>query len=211
MLQTLQDNALYANRNKCEFGKSQLAYFGHVVSAQGVEVDSSKVQAMLQWPVPRNLKELQSFLGLTGYYRKFIAGYANISHPLTNQMKKDKHGWTNEATIAFNSLKQALVNALILAMPDFSKCFIVETDASGYGVGAVLLQDSHPITFYSKILGQSSTQVYIRKGTNDDRTDCAQVETLFIGTAFCHENGSAKLKIPNGATRSRTRVSKLGK
>lgn len=68
VLQTLHENALYANRGKCEFGQTQLAYLGHVVSAQGVAVDDSKVEAMLQWPLPRNLKELRSFLGLTGYY-----------------------------------------------------------------------------------------------------------------------------------------------
>lgn len=90
VLKMLQKHSLYANRDKCEFGKTQLAYLGHVVSAKGVAVDGSKVQAMLQWPLPRNLKELRSFLGLTGYYRKFIVGYATIARPLTDQMKKDQ-------------------------------------------------------------------------------------------------------------------------
>lgn len=109
VLQTLQDQGLYANRNKCEFGKTQLAYLGHVMSTKGVAVDGSKVEAMLQWPVPRNLKELLSFLGLTGYYRNFIAKYATIARLLTDQMKKDQYGWTSEATTAFESLKHALV------------------------------------------------------------------------------------------------------
>ena len=134
-------------------GKERVAYLGHVISAAGVEVDSSKIQAVLDWPLPTNLKQLWGFLGLTGYYRKFIKGYAQIAPPLTDQLRKENFGWTDAATSAFSTLKTAMVNAPILAAPNFSLPFVIETDASGHGLGVVLLQSGHPIAYYSKILG----------------------------------------------------------
>lgn len=153
VLQLLAQHQLYVNSKKCEFGAAQVAYLGHKISKSGVEVDFSKVQSMIDWPTPRNVKELRGFLCLTGYYRKFIRGYAKIANPLTNQLKRDKYSWTEQATQAFNTLKQAMIQAPILALPDFEKVFVIETDASGFGVGAVLLQDNHPIAYYSKLLG----------------------------------------------------------
>lgn len=153
VLELLSSHQLYANGGKCEFGQEQLCYLGHVISQEGVSMDMEKVRAMQVWPTPTSLRELRGFLGLTGYYRKFIANYASIARPLIDQLKKDQFGWSTEATAAFEALKRALMEAPILIMPDFTKEFIVETDASGFGVGAVLLQQGHPIAYFSKVLG----------------------------------------------------------
>jgi len=138
VLQLLRKHKLFAKLSKCSFGLTQVEYLGHTVSGQGVAVDASKVQVVLAWPLPTNLKQLRGFLGLTGYYRKFIKGYASIAGPLTNLLKKDNFNWDVDATATFETLKSALTQAPVLAIPDFSKAFVLETDASGIGIDAVL-------------------------------------------------------------------------
>ncbi|WVZ14926.1 hypothetical protein V8G54_012492 [Vigna mungo] len=132
----LEQHQLFAKLSKCSFGLPQVDYLGHTVSGLGVAMDTSKLQAVMDWPGPTSLKQLRGFLGLTGFYRRFIKNYAV----------------TPSAYATFEQLKLAITQAPVLAMPDFSKPFVLETDASGVGIGVVLSQEHHPIAFFSKKL-----------------------------------------------------------
>jgi hypothetical protein len=137
VLQLLRDNNLFIKRSKCFFGKQSVAYLGHIISANGVAMDQTKVTAVETWPRPRTTRALRGFLGLTGYYRKFIAGYGAIAEPLTALLKGAAFAWTRQAEEAFLALKAALMKAPLLRLPDFSKRFYVDCDTSGTGFGAV--------------------------------------------------------------------------
>lgn len=148
--QVLMEGSFFLKLSKCSFGQQQVKYLGHFVSAQGVEPIHAKVQAIQHWPSPNSLKALRSFLGLVGFYRRFICGYASIAAPLTTVLTKDSFVWNQSAQIAFDQLKKAISSAPILLLPDFSIPFVLETYASGIGMGTVLSQKGHPIAFFSK-------------------------------------------------------------
>lgn len=150
VLRTLQQADFRLKASKCIFGQRRIEYLGHFVSRRGVEPDSSKIQAMLHWPPPTTTKALCGFLGLTGFYCRFVKNYAQIAAPLTHLLKKDQFVWTPETQQAFEALKSTMTTTPVLALPDFNIPFTVETDASGSGMGAVLMQRGHPLAFFSK-------------------------------------------------------------
>lgn len=161
----LDEHRFHVKPSKCSFCKSQIAYLGHIVSAGTVAPDPSKIQGVLEWPTPKTIKSLRGFSGLSGFYRRFVRDYASLAHPLTSLLKKNAFEWTSTAQQAFNALKTALATAPVLSLPDFSIPFVVQTDASGQAMGAVLLQGDHPIAYFSKLfcprLSKAST--YIRE------------------------------------------------
>ena len=122
---------------------------GHIVSHEGVKVDPKKIKSMIDWPIHKTPKNIQGFLGLTRYYHKFVCNYGIIVAPLTTLLKKYAFSWPLEETQAFQQLKEAMCKAPILATPNFIKTFIMECDASGNGIGVVLMQEGHPLSFKS--------------------------------------------------------------
>ncbi|XP_072062250.1 uncharacterized mitochondrial protein AtMg00860-like [Arachis hypogaea] len=151
-LAVLRTHDLYAKASKCSFGQNQVDYLGHVVCSMGIKVDPSKIEAIQAWPKPTSLKQLRGFLGLTGYYRKFVLGYAQLAHPLTELLKKNCFHWGAEADMTFDKLKTAMTHTPVLSLPNFSQRFTVETDTSNTGIGAVLSQNKHLLAYFSKKL-----------------------------------------------------------
>ena len=168
VLLRLQEAHLSINVRKCNFFKSKVDYLGHVISAEGLKPQQNKVEVIQNMPVPATVKELQSFLGMTNYYRKFVRNYAEIAAPLTKltagmtdgKKNKNKITWNDEANQAFQFLKQELTQKVLLKFPDFSKPFYLTTDASQHAIGGVLQQkDSQnnlrPLTFFSRKLNKA--------------------------------------------------------
>jgi len=125
-------------------------YPSHIVGNDGVQVDPKKIEAMQDWPPPKTLKSLRGFLGLTGYYRKFVRNYGKIVAPLIALLKKNVFTWTQAANHSLQTLKDSLCSTPVLALPDFTKTFVLECDASGKGIGVVLMQDGRSLAFTSK-------------------------------------------------------------
>jgi hypothetical protein len=157
VMEILKKNKLFLKESKCTFGTAHVEYLGHVISQHGVSTDPSKIIAIKNWQTPATVTQLRSFLGLSGYYRWFIRGYGQICWPLYDLLKKDSFSWTDTHTAAFLQLKQSLTEAPVLALPDFTIPFILECDASGSGIGSVLMQNKRPIAYYSKSLGPKAT------------------------------------------------------
>lgn len=136
--------------SKCNFAQRSIMYLGHIISEHGVATDPAKVEAVVSWPTPSSVKELRSFLGLAGYYRKFIKHFGIISRPPTNLLKMNTMFiWTDDHDSAFSALKLALSLAPVFALPDFSVPFAIETDACANGVGAELLQRGQATLWHS--------------------------------------------------------------
>jgi hypothetical protein len=153
VLLVLRNEKLYANLSKCTFATNKLVFLGFVVSSDGVEVDDAKIQAIRTWPFPTSLEELRRFLGFAGFYRRFIKDFSTIACPLHELTKKNvPFIWGNAHDFAFNELKRLLTEAPLLALPDFSKTFEIECDASGLGIGGVLMQNGRPIAYHSEKL-----------------------------------------------------------
>jgi hypothetical protein len=148
---------LFGNVDKCIFCTQRVSFLGYVVTPQGIDVDSSKIAAIQDWPTPTTVTQIRSFLGLAGFYRRFIRDFSSIAAPLHELTKKGvPFSWGDSQEVAFNTLKDTLTHAPLLQLPDFNKVFELECDASGIELGAVLLQDGKPVTYFSEKLSGAS-------------------------------------------------------
>ncbi|CAM5097708.1 unnamed protein product [Natator depressus] len=162
VFECIKDAGPAVKAEKCQIGLNRVTYLGHQVGQGIITPLQAKVNAIQKWSVPKSEKQVQSFLGLAGYYRRFVPHYSQIAVPLTNPTKKKQPNavqWTEECQKAFNQLKATLVSDPVLRAPDFDKPFLVTTDASERGVGADLMQEGlnqelHPVVFLRKKLSE---------------------------------------------------------
>ena len=153
ILQFLGEHKLYAKFSKCEFYKDKIQYLGHVISKEGISVDSNKIKAIIDWHVPKYVIDVRSFMGITGYYQKFIEGFSKISNPVTSLQKKGKRFlWGQKCEEGFNKLKELLVAALIMKITYPNKDFVVCTHACNEGLGGELTQECHVVAYESRKL-----------------------------------------------------------
>jgi hypothetical protein len=130
VLQVLRENQLYAELRKFSFYQEKTHYLGNIISKDGIVVDPEKIEAIREWSVPKNVTEVKPFMGIVGYYKRFIAGFSRIAHPITSlQRKEKKFRWTEECEERFQQLKQLLTSSPILRIADLNEDFLVCTDA----------------------------------------------------------------------------------
>jgi hypothetical protein len=153
VLTVLRKEKLYANLKKCSFCLDKVVFLGFVVGAKGIAVDEENVKAIKKWPTPKSITEVRSFHGLASFYRRFVKDFSTLAAPLTEIVKKSVgFKWGSEQDRAFIEIKERLCGAPLLALPDFSKTFEIECDASGIGIRAVLMQEKWPIAYFSEKL-----------------------------------------------------------
>jgi hypothetical protein len=153
VLEKLRGHQLYAKFSKCEFWLLKMSFLGHILTAKGVDVDLKKVTALANWKRPTSVIEMQSFLGLAGYYRRFIEGFSKIARPMTTLLQKDKKfEWTNACERSFCELQRRLTTAPVLVLLDIHKDFTIYCDASRQGLGCVLMQEGRVIAYASRQL-----------------------------------------------------------
>ena len=179
----LQSAGLTAWPSKCQLGRCSAKYLGHIISNVTVQPDPDKLAAVASFPQPRTKKEVRSFLGLPGYYRRFIPAFSSLPKPLSDLTKKDASAtpqWDTSCQAAFDRLKSLLCSKPVLMSSDFDQPFVLETDASGIGIGAVLSQDDadshrHPNAYYLwKLLPRETRYSVVEK------------EALAVRDATCH-------------------------
>lgn len=153
VLSRLREHQFYAKLKKCHFLQKKVKFLGHLISVDGIQPDPAKTELVQSWPVPRNAHDVQRFLGLINYFRRFILGFAVLAKPLTDLLRAQKQfAWTDQAEQSFNRLKRALMTAPVLVMPDLEQPFELVCDACKVGIGAVLLQGGRPVAFEGRKL-----------------------------------------------------------
>jgi hypothetical protein len=151
VLQRLRDCQLYAKLSKCELWISEVLFLGHIINRDGLAMDPKKVVVILDWKAPKDVRGIKSFIGMVGYYQRFIEGFSKIARPMTTLLaKKVEFRWTPACQESFEMLKQKLTTALVLVLPDVHKLFSVYCDASYTGLGCVLMQEGRVVAYSSR-------------------------------------------------------------
>ncbi|GMQ12089.1 hypothetical protein CsSME_00054546 [Camellia sinensis var. sinensis] len=164
IFKTLRENELYVKKEKCSFAKEEVSFLGHKIKGGKLSMEEDKVRAIKEWEPPTKVTELRSFLGLVNYYRRFIMGYSAIAAPLTDMLKKGQTWvWTEKCQDAFDKLKEAITKEPVLALPDCAKAYEVQTDASDFAIGGVLMQDGHPIAYESRKLNDTERRYTVQE------------------------------------------------
>ena len=152
-LEILRKEKLYAKFSKCEFWLREVQFLGHVVNHEGIKVDPAKIEAIMNWERPKTPTEVRSFMGLAGYYRRFVQDFSKIATPLTKLTRKnEKFEWNDKCEASFQELRKRLVTAPVLALPDEKGDFVIYSDASLKGLGCVLMQHGKVIAYASRQL-----------------------------------------------------------
>jgi len=190
VLKVMDEHKFYINMTKCQFNASEVKFLGHIINKDGVKPDPAKVKVVFEWPVPENLHELRSFLGLVNYFRKFIDKYARVCMPLTELLKKGVEFHMNSPARlkAFERLKELLVSAPCLRIADTAKPFEVIVDASQYDIAGILLQEGHPVAFESRKLNQAECNY-----PTHEREMLAAIHCLKVWR--CYLDGCVELKL----------------
>ena len=142
VLETLRKERLYSKLSKCEFWLREVSFLGHIVSEEGIQVDPKKVEVIIEWKPLRNVTEVRSFLGLAGYYRRFVKGFSMTEAPMTRLLQKNvEFEWSEKFQSSFKKLKALLTEAPVLTQPTYGKEYVIFNDASLNGLGCVLMQE----------------------------------------------------------------------
>ena len=153
VLHILREKRLFAKLSKCDFWLKEVSFLGHIVSAEGIRVDPTKIEAIVSWKPPRNVTDVRSFLGLAGYYRLYIKGFSVIASSLTKLLRKGvKFVWDDKCQSSFDWLKKILVEVPVLTQPTSSREYAMYSDASIIGLGCVLMQNGKVVAYASRQL-----------------------------------------------------------
>lgn len=195
VLSILERESLYAKESKSALGLSELLYLGHIISAEGVRMDPDKVWAIIDWPTPENLTQLRGFMRLCGFYRCFVKGFSQQATPLTDLTKKGAFIWTDQAQQCFKKFKLLMSTCPVLAIPDFTNPFELQCDASGEGIGVVLMQEKHSIVFKSrKLRGVEQSYSIYDKEMLTIMHALAKFREYLVGSKFCVKINHNSLK-----------------
>lgn len=177
LMQRLKEANLQLQPDKCQFLRHEVVYLGHIIGNDGVKSDPNKIKAVEHFPIPRNYKNIKQFLGLVGYYRRFIKDFSKIAKPLTDLLKKDKSFiWTSSQENAFNTLIHELLKEPVLQYPNFKEPFLLTTDASGYAIGGVPSQGQ---------VGKDLPIAYISRTLNEAEGRYSTIEKECLAIVYC--------------------------